>query len=185
MLAQYIVARQEFYLYGVCVGYRNVWNRTKRLAGNLPEPTGGQTAPASFTQVVPGAQLATESTVESGFEVAARDRDRECSRAGAFDAGSLTHLDRFHHGRVRFMRHADPSAALGSMEPANTKRSGQQTGVPEPVLSSTATWDSWRGRRASYDRPRSGPDRGQTNRSREPGSHPTRLSSGVTGPVRS
>ena len=29
ILAQYIVARQEFYLYGVCVGYRNVSNRTK------------------------------------------------------------------------------------------------------------------------------------------------------------
>jgi len=38
----------------------------------FPEPTGGQTAPASFTHVVPGAQLATESTAESGFDVASR-----------------------------------------------------------------------------------------------------------------
>jgi len=72
MLAQYIVARQEFYLYGVCVGYRNVWNRTKRIAGNLPGTDGGQTAPASFTHGAPGAERATESTVESGLEVAAR-----------------------------------------------------------------------------------------------------------------
>lgn len=100
---------------------------------------------------------------------------RECSRAGAFGGGSLTLLDRFHHGRVRFMRHADPSAALGSMEPANTKRSGEPTGVPEPVLSSTATWDCWRGRPTFVGKARSGPDNGQTNRWREPGSHPSSL----------
>jgi hypothetical protein len=95
-----------------------------------PEPTGVKTAPASFTHGAPGTELATESTVESGFEVVARHE--ECSRAGAFGGGSLTLLDRFHHGRVRFMRHPDPSAALGSMEPANTKRSGQQPGCQNP-----------------------------------------------------
>lgn len=52
---------------------------------------------------------------------------------------------------------------------------GAATGVPEPVLSSTATWDCWRGRPTFVGKARSGPDNGQTNRWREPGSHPSSL----------
>ena len=86
MLAQYIVARQEFYLYGVCVGYRNVWNRTKRIAGNLPGTDGGQTAPASFTHGRPAPSLRPNQPSRAA-SMLRRDM-RECSRAGAFGAFS-------------------------------------------------------------------------------------------------
>jgi hypothetical protein len=119
MLAQYIVARQEFYLYGVCVGYRNVWNRTKRIAGSLP---GVKRRPRASPTWWPARILRPNRPSRAASRL--RRDMREYSRAGAFGAGSLTLLDRFHHGRVRFVRHADPSAALGSLEPANNQALG-------------------------------------------------------------
>jgi hypothetical protein len=121
----------------------------------------------------PAPSLRPESTVESGFESVARHEGVLPGRG-------------FRRGFSDGSRSLPPwpgavHAPRGSLRGPGEHGAGQHqalgaaTGVPEPVLSSTATWDCWRGRPTFVGKARSGPDNGQTNRWREPGSHPSSL----------
>ena len=134
-----------------------------------PEPTGVKRRPRASPTGRPAPSLRPNQPSRAASRLW-RDM-RECSRAGAFGGGSLTLLDRF----------SAVHAPRGSLRGPGEHGAGQHqalgaaTGVPEPVLSSTATWDCWRGRPTFVGKARSGPDNGQTNRWREPGSHPSSL----------
>ena len=151
----------------------------KKTRRQSPRTDGGQTAPASFTHQAPAPSLRPNQPSRSGFEVAARDEGVLPGRA--FGAGSLTLLDGFHHGPVRFKRHGDPLCARGELGAGKHQALGAANGRARTRFISHRNMGLL-ARSTSYERPRSGPDNGQ-NEWRAGTRIATRLSSGVTDSV--